>query len=121
MTYARNACLESLTRPATEVVPPPSINEIAWDILLALHSDKGCALSLNKLGFIVSVSAATLDLWLARLEELELIRGVINEATSELRAILTPAGRVLLDRYFAATNELSGRRRPTSTHAEEWR
>ena len=115
MTYARNAHLESLTRRATEVVPPPSIDEAAWDILLALHGDKGCALSLSKLGYIVSVSAEILNLRLARFEELELIRGVLNEVTCDLRAILTPTGRTLLDRYLSTTNELSGRR-SASTH-----
>lgn len=121
MTCARNAYLQRLTRSAAEIVPPPSIDEAAWDILLALHGDKGCALSLNKLGYIVSLSAETLTLRLARLEERGLVRGVLNEVTHELRAILTPAGRALLDRYFAATNELSGHRQPASTQVEEWR
>ena len=121
MTYVPNFCLASVARPVAEVVPPPSMDEAAWDMLLALHGDEGCALSLNRLRIIVSVSAEALNLWLARLEELGLIRGVLNEVTRELRALLTPAGRVLLDRYFAATNELSGRRRPASAHVEEWR
>lgn len=121
MTYVPNAYLEWLTRPATEVVPPPSIDEVGWDILLALHGDKGCALGLKKLGFIVSVSAETLTSRLARLEEFELIRGVLNEVTRELRAILTPAGRALLDGYFAATNRVSGRLQAAPTHLEQWR
>ena len=121
MTYVRNAYFESLTGRAIEVVPPPSIDEAEWDILLALHGDKVCALSLTKLGSIVSVPAENLTLRLAKLEELELIRGVLNEVTRELRAILTQAGRALLDRYFAATNELLRRRRPASAQIEEWR
>ena len=121
MTHARNAHLERLTRPAAVIFPPLSMDEAAWDILLALHDDKGCALTLSKLALIVSIPAKSLGLWLGRLEERELIRGVLNEVTHELRAILTPAGRALLDRYFVATNELSGGRRPTSTQAEEWR
>lgn len=121
MTYAWNAHLEPLRRPAAEVFPPLSMDEAAWDILLALHDDQGCALTLSKLALIVSIPAESLDLWLARLEERELVRGVLNEVTRELRAILTPAGRALLNRYFAATNELSGRRRPASTQTEEWR
>lgn len=121
MTYARNAYLETLTRPATELVPPPSIDEAAWDILLALHRDRGCALSLKKLGFVASVSPETLHLWLARLEELELVRGVRNEVTRELRAMLTASGRAVLNQYFSATDELLGRRQPASTHVEEWR
>ena len=121
MTYARNASLGSLSSPAAEVVPPPSIDEAAWDILLALHGDKGCAISLSKLRHVVSVSAETLNVCLARLEELELIRGVLNEVTRELRAILTPRGRALLDRYLSAMTELSGCRRPSSTNPEEWR
>jgi len=121
MTYVPNAYLESVMRAATEVVPPPSIDEAAWDILLALHGDQGCALSLKKLGIIVSVSAENLTLRLARLEELGLVRGVLNEVTRELRAILTPASRALLNEYLAATGQLSGRRQAAPTHMEEWR
>lgn len=121
MTYARNAHLETLICPASEVVPPPAIEEAEWDILLALHDDKKCALTVSKLAAIVSIPAGCLDLWLARLEERALIRGILNEVTRELRAILTPAGRALLNRYFAAISELSGSRRPASTQAEEWR
>jgi DNA-binding MarR family transcriptional regulator len=86
--------------------PPSSVEETAWDILLALHSDRHCRLSLDKLALLVSVPPRTLSQWLATLEERELVSAVSNEVTREVRAVLTANGRSLLDSYLSATSEL---------------
>ena len=87
-------------------LPPAIIEETAWDILLALHSDRTCALSLPKLASLVSVTQQVLDRWLADLEQRQLITGTRRNSTGELRALLTSAGRELLDRYLSATSVL---------------
>ena len=98
--------LKSRGRPAAMVLPPALVEEAAWDILLALHSDEGCKLSLDKLGSVVSASQSILKQWLALLEERQLITGAKHGVAQELRAALTPAGRRLLDRYLSATSDL---------------
>jgi DNA-binding MarR family transcriptional regulator len=87
-------------------LPPPMIEESAWDILLALHSDHRCDLSLTKLASIVSMSPSALHRWLAALEDRKFITGAKHGFASELRAILTQSGRLLLDRYLSASNDL---------------
>jgi len=91
---------------ATAILPPAIIEETPWDILLALHSDSQCELSLPKLASLVSVTRPVLDRWLAGLEQRQLITGATHQVTGELRAILTSAGRELLDRYLSATSVL---------------
>ena len=91
---------------AATFFPPATIEETAWDILLALHSDQGCGLGLDKLARLVSVRQPVLDHALALLEQRQLITGARHELTGELRAVLTPAGRALLDRYLSATGDL---------------
>jgi len=98
--------LEPRSRAAASASPPAAVDETAWDILLTLHSDDRCELSLNKLAHIVSVPDRVLNQRLAELEEGRLITGVKNEVTNELRAFLTPEGRRLLDRYLSATTDL---------------
>jgi DNA-binding MarR family transcriptional regulator len=88
---------------ATTFLPPATIEEPAWDILLALHSDRCCGLGLDRLANLVSVSRPVLEGWLARLEQRNLITGTMLD---ELRAVLTPAARDLLDRYWSATSGL---------------
>src|SRR4029078_10140238 len=95
-----------VARCATNVLPPAAGEESAWDILLALHDDPTSALSLETLGGLVSLPERVLARRLASLEELQLIAGVHNEITREIRAILTPQGRALLDRYFSAAHGL---------------
>ena len=87
-------------------IPPTIMEETPWDVLLALHSDRGCELSLGKLASLVSVTRPVLDRWLAGLEQRQLITGATHRTTGELRAILTSAGRELLDRYLSATSVL---------------
>ena len=87
-------------------LPPALIQETAWDILLALHSDDGENLSLDKLRSIVSVPQAVLNQWLALLEDRRLITGEKHVLSQELKAVLTPAGRELLDRYLSVTSDL---------------
>lgn len=87
---------------AATFMPPPTVEETAWDILLALHSDQSCELKLDKLAGLVSVSPPALDRWLERLEQRQLVTGARHRFSGELRAVLTPAGRELLDRYLSA-------------------
>lgn len=111
MTYDWQTDLRPRRRTAAALLPPPTVEETAWDILLALHSDRECKISLAKLTAIASVPPQVLTEWLANLEDRQLISGVSNEVTREVRAALTGAGRALLDRYLSATNDLhvSGR------------
>ena len=94
------------TRPtsrAATALPPATIEPTAWDILLALHWDHECTLHLEKLARLVSVPQQVLVGWLALLEEHELITAAKHASNQELCAVLTPAGRELLDQYLSAT------------------
>jgi len=102
--WPKDILLHSPSSGAT--LPPATVEETAWDILLALHTDQRCTLGLDKLARVASVSRPVLDRWLARLEKRCLITGTRHGCTSELRAVLTPAGRDLLDRYWSATSGL---------------
>jgi hypothetical protein len=106
MNYDWQTELKSRGRPPAIFLPPALVEEAAWDILLALHSDEGCKLSLEKLGSVVSTPQAVLNQWLALLEERRLITGAKQGVAQELRAVLTPAGRRLLDRYLSVTSDL---------------
>ena len=98
--------LQIREQAATAILPPAMIEESAWDILLALHSDRRCDLSLAKLASLVSVTPPVLNRWLAALEERQFITGAKHGLTGELRAVLTQSGRQLLDRYLSASSDL---------------
>ena len=100
---------EFRTPTAAASLPPAMVEETGWDILVALHSHAKSEPSLAKLASLVSVPLKAMHRWLARLEERDLISGVPNEVTGELRAVLTRAGRDLLDGYFSATSGLQSR------------
>jgi DNA-binding MarR family transcriptional regulator len=104
MTYEWQMDLRRHSRPAASTLPPPLIEETAWDILLALHSEDGSKLSLDKLGTVVSVPQPVLHKWLALLEERQLVEK--HGVEQELRAVLTSAGRELLDCYLSVTSDL---------------
>lgn len=106
MMYDWQTSLRASDYQATRIVPPTSVDETGWDILLALHSDPDCGLGLPKLTSVVSVPDAVMDRWLAALEERELVAGALDRSTGEVLALLTGKGRALLDRYFSATNDL---------------
>ena len=95
-------------RAATAAIflPPVTVEETAWDVLLALYSARHCELSLNKLGALTSVPQTILTNWLAGFEERKLIKGAQDTVTGEVWAVLTPAGRDLLDKYLSATSDL---------------
>lgn len=93
-------------RTAATALPPAMVEETGWDILLALRSDQRCGLSLGKLGAIISVPQPALISWLAGLEQRQLISGNSDSPTGEVRAVLTPAGRELLDKYLSAASDL---------------
>ena len=91
---------------ATTILPPAMIEETAWDIMLALRSDRGCNLSLAKLASLVSVTPTALQRWLATLENRRFITGATHVSSGELRAVLTPPARRLLDTYLKASSDL---------------
>jgi DNA-binding HxlR family transcriptional regulator len=96
-----------MARPSAAVLLPPAlVDETGWDILLALHSDRGGLLRLDKLAAVVSASRDVMSQWLSALEEQHLITGDVNPVTSELRAKLTEVGRELLDRYLTVASDL---------------
>ena len=88
---------------AATFLPPATVEETAWDILLALRSDRNCGIGLDRLANLASVSRPALEGWLALLERRNL---VTVTRLDELRAVLTPAARELLDRYWSATSGL---------------
>jgi hypothetical protein len=83
--------------------PPAMVEETAWDILLALRSDRRFGLRLDKLAALVSVHEELLNRWLSLLEDRQLVTG---HTTGEVRAVLTPSGRELLDQYLSAATDL---------------
>ena len=106
MNYDWKIDLRPRSGTAATFLPPALVEEAAWDILLALYSDEGCKLSLDKLASIVSVRQPVLNHWLALLEQGQLITGAKRGFAPEIRAVLTPAGRRLLDRYLSVTSDL---------------
>lgn len=106
MRYDWQTSIRASDYEAARIVPPASIDEECWDILLALHRDRHCDMTLRKLASVVSVREADMLRWLASLEQHGLITGVKHRATGELLAMLTAQGRDLLDRYFSATSDL---------------
>ena len=106
MNYDWKMDLRPRSRTAAAFLPPALVEEMAWDILLALHSDEGRAFSLDKLGSVVSASRPVLNHWLAVLEQRQLVTGARHGVAQEIRALLTPAGRELLDRYLSVTSDL---------------
>lgn len=106
MNYEWQMDLSPRTGMAATLLPPAPAEETAWDILLALHSDERCELSLDKLGSIISVPLPVLTHWLAQLEQRQLIAGAKHGAAQELRAVMTPTGRELLNRYLSAVTSL---------------
>jgi len=106
MTYDWQTSIRASDYEAARIVPPATLEEAGWDILLALHRDRYCDLTLQKLASVVSLREVEMLRWLASLEQSGLISGVKHRATGELRAMLTAKGRNLLDRYFSATSDL---------------
>ena len=106
MTYDWQTSLRASDYEAARIVPPATLEETGWDILLALHRDRHCDLTLQKLASVVSARDAEMLQRLASLEGRGLITGAKHRATGELLAMLTTKGRQLLDNYFSATRDL---------------
>ena len=106
MNYDWHIDLRPRSRSAAAFLPPALVDEMAWDILLALHSDEGGELSVDKLALVVSAPQPVLNHWLALLEQRQLITGAVLGVAQEVRAVLTSAGRELLDRYLSVTSDL---------------
>ena len=106
MNYEWKMDLRPRSRTAATLLPPALLEETAWDILLALHSDERCELSLDKLASIVSAPQPVLNHWLALLEQRQLITGARHGVAQEIQAVLTSVGRELLDRYLSVTSDL---------------
>ena len=98
--------LDIRTPLAATFLPPAMLEETGWDILLALHSGPRVGLILEKLASLVSVHRIVVDQWLSWLEDRRLVGGARDQLTGELRAVLTPSGRELLDRYLSAAMAL---------------
>lgn len=111
MNQCRRAELRPRYRSTATFLPPAAVEEAAWDIILALGADEGCELTLEKIARVTSLTDVALTGWLALLEGRQLITGLENEVTNEVRAVLTTAARELLNRYLSATSDL-----PISTH-----
>ena len=106
MNYDWQIDLRPRRRMTAASMPPALVHETAWDILLALLSDEGGKLSLDKLGSIASVPQPALNQWLSLLEERKLLTGARHGEAQELRAVLTSVGRELLDHYLSVTSAL---------------
>jgi len=106
MMYDWQTSLQASDYYAARIVPPATVEETGWDILLALHSDRHCRLGPATLASIASVGQTVVERWLSALEERKLITGARHPSTDEMLAVLTEKGRELLDRYFSATDEL---------------
>jgi DNA-binding MarR family transcriptional regulator len=105
MSYDWPKTAQTPGRDTTVCLPPAMVEETNWDILLALHSDPRCELTLSRLASLASVTEAGLSQHLASLERHKLITGA-QDQSGELRAFLTPTGRALLNQYLSATSEL---------------
>ena len=106
MLYDWQTSLRTGDYCTARILPPATVGETGWDILLALHSDGHWRLSPRKLASMVSVPEGTIDRWLGALEERKLITGARDPSTDELLAVLTETGGNLLDRYLSATKDL---------------
>jgi len=106
MNYPWAMELEPPSRTAAAVTPPATVDESAWDILLMLHNDHRCELSLEKLARVISVPDHVLNQRLAELGEGRLVPGANKGVTNNLRALLPAGGRRLLDGYLSATTDL---------------
>ena len=106
MTYDWHTHLRSYDRTAATFLPPATVEETGWDILVVLHSNRGRDPSLRKLGSLVGVPEQAMIRWLATLERRGLITGAQDDATGQIVATLTQKGHDLLDRYFSATSDL---------------
>lgn len=106
MIYDWQTSLRASDYVAGRTVPPATLEEIGWDILLVLHSDRLGDLTLRKLASIVSVPDAVMNRWLVTLEQRELITAAEHRSTGEVLAMLTRKGRELLDRYFSVIRDL---------------
>jgi hypothetical protein len=105
MSYDWPKTVPTRGRDVAMCLPPALIEETSWDILLTLHSERHCAPTLAKLASLASVTEAGLTQHLATLEEHKLVTGA-QDATGELRALLTSTGRTVLDQYLSATSDL---------------
>ena len=65
MTYDWQTSLRASTYQAARTVPPATLEETGWDILLALHRDHHRELTLQTLASLVSAREPVLLRWLA--------------------------------------------------------
>ena len=96
---------------AVASLPPAMIGETGWDILLAVGANDDFGLGLDRLAALASVPPLILGQWLDWLEDRRLVAGRTDIFTDEFRAVITRAGRELLDNYLLATSSLQGRAR----------
>ena len=90
-------------RMAPAFLPPAMVDAAAWDILLALHADAGRGLGVRKLAGLASVSPCVVAQWLALFRQRHLVTDADRDGAERPSAVLSAAGRKLLDRYLSAT------------------
>jgi hypothetical protein len=94
---------------AAASLPPAMIGESGWDVLLALSAEEQSGLSLEKLAPLVSVPREALEQWLDWLEDRQLVASGRYNLTRHFGAVITRAGRELVENYLLATSSLQRR------------
>lgn len=98
-----------ISNRAAATLPPAMIGETGWDILLALGGEERSGLTVVKMASMLSVPGAALARWLGWLEERALVASGRDRLTKQFGAVITPAGRELVDNHFLAASSLQGR------------
>jgi DNA-binding MarR family transcriptional regulator len=97
-----------ISNRAAATLPPAMIGETGWDILLVLGEGRS-GLTVVKMASMLSVPRAALARWLGWLEERALVASGRDRLTEQFGAVITPAGRELVDNHFLAASSLQGR------------
>lgn len=95
-----------IRRGAAATLPPAMIGETGWDILLALSAEEQSGRSFDKLAPLVSVSREVLEQWLDWLEDRQLVASGRYNLADQIGAVITRAGRELVENYLLATSSL---------------
>jgi DNA-binding MarR family transcriptional regulator len=97
--------IDGRSRLQAETLPPATLSETTWDILLALHSELTGMMPLGRIARLVSVPLAALERSLRFLEHRNLVAGFMIPGSSELIAVLTPAGDAMVAQYASALQQ----------------
>jgi hypothetical protein len=94
---------------AAATLPPAMIGETGWDVLLALSAEGRSGLTSEKMASMASVPETALSEWLGWLEDRDLVASGRHRHTKQFGAVITPAGRELVENYLLAASSLQGR------------